>query len=95
MARSGSIGAGVQRAAKTVAKRASRNVVGYGRVKTGAMRDRIRPTGRIGWDGKAATTVVVADVPYSTFQHEGTSRGIRPAPFLRDALRSLRPSDFA
>ncbi len=89
----GMIGSAVANAAETTVRRAQNNVTRYGRVKTGEMRSRIkaRPVRVLG-DGVSAE--VVAEAAHSIFQHQGTRRGIRPAPFLTDALKELRPSDF-
>lgn len=82
----------VEKAGKVVAERAKANVNRYGRVDTGRMRDTIKAEA-VKVNGPKITVDVVAPAPYSRFQHWGT-RWITPAPFLTDALESLRVSDF-
>ncbi len=90
---SGLIGRAVGNAAKVTAERAKVRVGSYGRVKTGRMRASIRP-GDSKVSGDKVAVSVVAEASYSVFQHQGTRRGVRPAPFLTDALRDLKPGDF-
>lgn len=89
----GMIGSAVANAAKTTVQRAQNNVSRYGRVKTGEMRSRIKAR-PVQVSGNEVSVEVVAEAAHSIYQHQGTRRGIRPAPFLTDALRELRPSDF-
>lgn len=94
MSAEGMVGSAMRRAANLTAKRASANVTRYGRVRTGKMRDTIK-AGKLTRVGPSRNRIMVSSgVPYGVFQHEGTSRGITPAPFLADALRALRPEDF-
>lgn len=89
----GMIGSAVVAAAEITVQRAQANVSRYGRVRTGAMRAGIRLT-QFSSGGDSVTQQIEATERYSIYQHQGTRRGIRPAPFLTDALDQLRPDDF-
>lgn len=89
----GMIGRAVANAAEVTVRRAQANVDRYGRVRTGAMRRSIQ-AGELRGTPSTVSVQVGATESYSIYQHEGTSRGITPAPFLTDALRELRPDDF-
>lgn len=89
----GMIGRAVASAAQVTVQRAQANVDRYGRVRTGAMRRGIQAS-EVRGTRNAVSVQVGATKSYSIYQHEGTSRGISPAPFLTDALRELRPGDF-
>lgn len=88
----GFVGSRVKSAADITVQRAKANVERFGRVDTGRMRDTIFAEPVKAGPGRM-TAEVVAPVRYARFQHDGT-RYITPAPFLTDAVESLRPSDF-
>jgi hypothetical protein len=89
----GIIGQGTRRAADITVARAKGSVNAYGRVKTGLMRNSIHAT-FTGSNQYECRFAISSAAPYAIFQHEGTSRGITPAPFLRNAIQRLRPGDF-
>lgn len=88
----GPVGTRVAKAGDLTVRRAKENVNRYGRVDTGRMRDRIFAE-PVTSTSRGLSVIVVSPQPYSRFQHFGT-RYITPAPFLTDALESLRPIDF-
>lgn len=90
---SGPVGRGTKNAAEVTVKRAKGSVNAFGRVKTGFMRDSIYATFQ-GSNQHGCRFSVASRARYAIYQHEGTSRGISPAPFLRNAIQRLRPSDF-
>jgi hypothetical protein len=90
---SGPVGRGTKKAAEITVQRAKNSVNAYGRVKTGFMRNSIRATFK-GSNQFGCRFSISSAAPYAIYQHEGTSRGISPAPFLRNAVNRLRPSDF-
>lgn len=90
---SGPVGRGTKRAAEKTVKYAQGSVNAFGRVDTGYMRDSIRATFR-GSNQHECRFSVSSAARYAFYQHQGT-RWIRPAPFLRNAIQRLRPSDFA
>lgn len=88
----GLVGRHLAKARDVAVQRAKDNVTRMGRVDTGRMRDTIYGTPVTATsDGLNAS--VIAPAPYSRFQHDGT-RWITPAPFLTEALDSLKPRDF-
>jgi len=89
----GMIGRATASAAQVAVQRAQANVDRYGRVRTGAMRSSIQAS-EVQGTPNAVSVQIGATESYSIYQHEGTSRGITPAPFLTDALSELRPDDF-
>lgn len=89
----GPIGRATKRAADVTVLRAKASVNAYGRVKTGFMRNSIHATFQ-GSNQHECRFSVSSGAHYAIYQHEGTSRGITPAPFLRNAIMRLRPSDF-
>lgn len=89
----GDIGRGLANATKVTAERARRNILRYGRVKTRAMHNKTQP-GKQWITARGPRQQVTTGVRYARFQHDGTRRGIKPAPFLSDAVKELRPSDF-
>lgn len=89
----GPVGRGTKAAADKTVRRSKALVSSFGRVDTGFMRDSISATFR-GSNQHAVRFAVSSQAPYAIFQHQGTSRGITPAPFLRDAIDQLRPEDF-
>lgn len=89
----GMVGRAVANAAEVTVQRAQANVDRYGRVQTGAMRRSVQAS-EVQGTSNAVSVQVGATESYSIYQHEGTSRGITPAPFLTDALSELRPDDF-
>ena len=91
---SGIVGKATRKAADITVQRAKGSVNAYGRVKTGFMRDSITATFR-GSNQHECRFSISSAAPYAIYQHEGTSRGISPAPFLRNAISRLRPSDFS
>jgi HK97 gp10 family phage protein len=90
---SGIVGQGARRAAEVTVRRAQGSVNAFGRVDTGFMRDSIHADFR-GSNQHECRFSISSRAYYARFQHEGT-RYISPAPFLRNAINRLRPSDFA
>lgn len=83
----------VRSAADVTVSRSRRNVRAYGRVKTGFMGNSIGIKGERITD-QEVSFIIASDANYSIYQHDGTRRGVTPAPFFRDALDSLSVSDF-
>ena len=82
----------VEHAAKTLADRARQFVYSpFDRVDTGYMADTIHEEMQ---PGPEASALVGSDAEYDIYQHEGTSRGITPAPFMAQALYDLHVEDF-
>lgn len=95
MSQEGLGGRAVRRAANLTAKRAQQNIkVKYQRVRTGKMWRTTKAGKQTRLGPLRSRIMVTTGVPYSVYQHEGT-RTISPAPYLTDALRELRPEDFA
>lgn len=89
----GDVGRGLDNATKVTAKRAQRNILKYGRVRTRAMHNKTQP-GKQWMTPRGPRQQVNTGVRYAIFQHQGTKHGIKPAPFLADAVKELRPTDF-
>lgn len=85
-----------RKAASVTAKRARDNVARAGRVRTGHMMSsiRARPVQQ-GGDPERTSALVIGSAHYTIYQEMGTSRGVRPAWFMRDALEALTPADYA
>ena len=90
---SGPVGRGTKHAAEVTVKRAQGSVNAFGRVQTGYMRDSIHATFQ-GSNQFGVRFSVSSRARYAIYQHQGTSRGISPAPFLLNAINRLRPEDF-
>lgn len=88
----GAVFLAVEHAANLTADRARQFVYSpWDRVDTGFMADSIHAEMQPGIE---ASALVGSDAEYDIYQHEGTSRGIAPAPFMMDALRQLHSDDF-
>lgn len=90
---SGPVGRGTKHAAEVTVQRAKNSVNAYGRVRTGFMRDSITATFQ-GSNQHECRFSVSSAARYAIYQHQGTSRGITPAPFLLNAIQRLTPADF-
>lgn len=91
--RTGPVGRGTKAAADKTVTRAKGFVTSFGRVDSGFMRDSISATFR-GSNQHGVRFSVSSQAPWAVFQHQGTVRGITPAPFLKNAIDELRPEDF-
>ena len=81
----------VDHAAGTLADRARQYVFSpFDRVDTSFMANSIHHEMEPG----EASALVGSDATYDIYQHEGTSRGITPAPFMAQALFDLHEDDF-
>ena len=81
----GTVGQRWKRLGEHVAQLAKDRVNYYGRVDTGFMRNSIKS--HLFQNGETVGVIIGSDAHYDIYQHEGTSRGISPAPFLTDAAR--------
>jgi hypothetical protein len=82
----------VDHAAKTLGDRARQFVYSpFDRVDTTYMAESIHHEMQ---NETEATALVGSDAFYDIYQHEGTSRGIKPAPFMTQALYDLHEDDF-
>lgn len=88
----GLVHAAVEHAGEAVADRGRQLVYApYDRVDTSFMAESIHSEMQSGAEAEA---LVGSDAEYDIYQHEGTSRGITPAPFMTDALEQVIGATF-